>query len=622
MNVRAYIETDPAPRLPGLFAALAVRLDDADWSSLEETPFATLAERFALSEAESTLIALLAGGALSLDLRAALDSRMGPQAGIGAWFRLIPGLDWSSFAPTSVLRAWSLVTVHRAARFQDSQLSLDPRLLDWCLGTPSVDSRLLPYVGHLAPARFIAPSHDAAAKRGLEAFAELAQRSSRPLCCIVGDGASTRDRLASDMARALDMTPLALAVSLLEENAADRSLLLRLAARETILGRMLPMFAFRQFGTREADALGAAQGIALALTGSLEHSDALPRAIVVKLDPPDSAERTLLWRRHLPALDDHGALSLAENFAGSVDDIASVCDSLAILPEGRRADAAWHQARAVLAPPPDPLVLEIAPHATWHDLVLPAATEAALRALMAQSRHRATVYRRWGFADRMTRGLGITALFTGPSGTGKTLAAEAIAAELGQRLLRVNLAQVVDKYVGETEKHLDRIFALVERAGAIVLFDEADSLFAKRTDGDRNREHFNATTVAYLLQRLESCAATCILTTNLRGNIDEAFMRRLRFVVQFAFPGLAERRRLWRGAFPAAAPVGDLDFDLLATLPAAGGVIRNAAQNAAFFAADARRPIGMEHLLNALELENAKLVQPIDLGSVRRRLAP
>jgi ATPase family associated with various cellular activities (AAA) len=611
-NIRA------TPALPEVLDRLAEGLalpDGPDWSVLNGSVFDRLGDAFGLSGAQTRLISLLAGSALSGRFAEVVEQRIGAPV-IEGWLRLIPGLDWASFAPGSVLRSWSLVQVHRAARLCDCAVSIDARLLDWCLGTPGVDARLLPYRRPTEPAAVLSQGHAVQVLPTARTLAAQAAQGGRACYLIVGEGMATRERVATELAKALDMVPLPLAAPLLEVAAADRALLLRLAARETVLGRMLPVFALLRIGAAEVGALHQIEGIALVLAEAVDARTQLPPGIgVLALEPPDSAARVVLWQRHLPGLGLPDAAGLAEAYAVGADDIARICNGTG----GDDPAAVWAEAHRILAPPPDPLVLELRPRAGWGDLVLSPPTEAALRAIAAQTRHRAQVYRAWDFAGRTTRGLGITALFTGPSGTGKTLAAEVIAADLGLRLLRVNLAQVVDKYVGETEKHLDHVFGLAERSGAILLFDEADALFSKRSDGDSGQERFTAMTVAYLLQRLESTPATCILTTNLRGNVDDAFLRRLRFVVQFAFPGLAERQKLWRGAFPDAAPLGRLDLDLLATLPATGGTIRNAALNAAFFAAEAGRPIGMDHILAALEIENAKLVQAIDLGALRRK---
>ncbi|HEU0015942.1 MAG TPA: ATP-binding protein, partial [Longimicrobium sp.] len=250
------------------------------------------------------------------------------------------------------------------------------------------------------------------------------------------------------------------------------------------------------------------------------------------------------------------------------------------------------------------------------DLVLPEAQTRTLRQIVAQARHRARVYGQWGFGRAGERGLGISALFSGPSGTGKTLAAEVIAGALALDLYRIDLSQVVSKYVGETEKNLRRVFDAAEAGGAVLLFDEADALFGKRSEVKDAHDRYANIEVSYLLQRMESYGGLAILTTNLKDALDPAFLRRLRFVVGFPFPDAAQRERIWRRAFPAAAPTEGVDPSRLATLAVSGGNIRNIALGAAFLAADEDAPVRMDHLLRAARAEMAKLEKPVSATEV------
>jgi len=222
-------------------------------------------------------------------------------------------------------------------------------------------------------------------------------------------------------------------------------------------------------------------------------------------------------------------------------------------------------------------------------------------------RHRMKVYETWGFRTKSSRGLGICALFAGASGTGKTLAAEVLANELRLDLYRIDLSQVVSKYIGETEKNLRRVFDAAEHGGSILLFDEADALFGKRSEVKDSHDRYANIEVSYLLQRMEAYRGLAILTTNMKGALDAAFLRRIRFIVQFPFPDASQRTEIWRRIFPGATPVNGLDVTKLARLNVAGGTIRNIALNAAFLAADAEEPVGMRHVLRATRGEYAKL---------------
>jgi ATP-dependent 26S proteasome regulatory subunit len=269
------------------------------------------------------------------------------------------------------------------------------------------------------------------------------------------------------------------------------------------------------------------------------------------------------------------------------------------------------------------LALKIEPKCGWRDIVLPDAQMNHLRELCDQVRHHYTVWSDWGFERKLSRGKGLSALFSGPSGTGKTMGAEVLAYELGLDLYKVDLSGVVSKYIGETEKNLGRIFEEAERSNAILFFDEADALFGKRTEVTEARDRYANIEVSYLLQRMEEYEGVVILATNLHENMDDAFTRRIRFVIEFPFPDETSRRRIWQSQFPPEAPVSkDVDFDYLAReFQVAGGNIKNIALNAAFLAAargeknpenrngNATR-IGMQDFFHGARREFAKMGKP------------
>ena len=242
----------------------------------------------------------------------------------------------------------------------------------------------------------------------------------------------------------------------------------------------------------------------------------------------------------------------------------------------------------------------------WEDLVLPAGALDQLKQIVDQASFRHHVYSQWGFHSKMPRGRGVTALFAGPSGTGKTMAAEVLANALGLRIYRVDFSRVVDKYIGETEKNLSRLFDAAEGSGAILFFDEADALFGKRTEVKDSHDRYANIEAGYLLQRIEEQTGVVILATNLRSNLDEAFLRRFRFVVEFPFPGAVERKQIWHRAFPEKTPTGNLDLDLLARFEFSGASIMNVTVRAAFLAAAEGSVVRMDHLLRAAEAELAK----------------
>jgi SpoVK/Ycf46/Vps4 family AAA+-type ATPase len=246
---------------------------------------------------------------------------------------------------------------------------------------------------------------------------------------------------------------------------------------------------------------------------------------------------------------------------------------------------------------------------TWDMLVLPAEQISQMREICNQVKYRAVVYEQWGFEKRLSLGKGLNILFSGPPGCGKTMSAEVIANEIGLEIYKIDVSQVVSKYIGETEKNLAEIFSEAETSNAILFFDEADALFGKRSEVKDAHDRYANVEISYLLQKMEEYKGIVILATNLNQNIDDAFLRRLHFNVAFPFPEKEQRKLIWKGMFPAAAPVeNNLDYDFLAEkFILAGGNIKNIALNAAFYAANDASPIGIKQIMLAAKREYKKL---------------
>jgi ATP-dependent 26S proteasome regulatory subunit len=337
--------------------------------------------------------------------------------------------------------------------------------------------------------------------------------------------------------------------------------------------------------------------------------------VTFEVGPPRSDEQAAIWRESLaeaPCLDGE-ITALASQFSLGVPAIRALC-AQALDPDKSTADLSsrlWAGCRSQARPRMEVLARRIEPSATWDDLVLPQPQLRTLREVAVHVRRRAKVYEQWGFAARYTRGLGISLLAAGPSGTGKTMAAEVLANELRLDLYHIDLSQVVSKYIGETEKNLSRLFDAAEGGAAILLFDEADALFGKRSEVKDSHDRYANIEISYLLQRMEAYRGLAILTTNMKDALDAAFLRRIRFVVQFPFPDAAQRAEIWRRVFPPATPAEGLDVDRLARLNVSGGNIRNIAMNAAFLAAEAGQPVRMPHLAAAARGEFTKLEKPL-----------
>ena len=271
----------------------------------------------------------------------------------------------------------------------------------------------------------------------------------------------------------------------------------------------------------------------------------------------------------------------------------------------------------------DDLAEKLEPGVSWEDIELADETERELRTVTAHVTHRGRIYAEWQFEERFSRGTGVVALFSGRSGTGKTMAAEVIATETGMELYKIDLSSVVSKYIGETEENLEEIFTEAENSNAILLFDEADAVFGDRAAVSDATDRYANVEVNYLLQRIESYDGVVLLTTNYESNIDTAFMRRIDHSVPFRRPQEAIRQSIWEDIFPAATPVAELDYEFLSSFKLTGGDIRTIAQTAAILAAADEGEVTMKHVVRGLqrELEKAgKMVDPQDFGTYREFL--
>jgi AAA+ superfamily predicted ATPase len=340
--------------------------------------------------------------------------------------------------------------------------------------------------------------------------------------------------------------------------------------------------------------------------------------LTIEFDSASFAQARRTWRTvlgHSATLADDELDVLASRYRlppSRIRAAASYAVQLARLRGGPDADPGLAEfVRASRAQGPaglSGLARKIEPIHRWDDMVLPDDARLQLRELCARTEYAIRVFQDWGFGSRMSLGKGTSALFAGASGTGKTMAAEVIAAELALDLYRIDLATVVSKYIGETEKNLDRVFAAARYANAILLFDEADALFGKRSEVRDAHDRYANLEIAYLLQKMEEYDGLSILATNLKQNLDEAFLRRLTYTVLFPFPAVAEREAIWRKTCPAGLPLAaDVDFAALAkSFKLSGGNIRNALLAAAFFAAADHEAVAMRHLVHGVRREVQK----------------
>jgi hypothetical protein len=639
-------------------AAAATAMEEA--ASISPPPaLRILRDRAGLSEFEERVLLLCIGAELDTRIAPLCGAAQGDHAKSYPTFALALAIfddpAWDALSPERPLRYWRLIEIHQpgAQPLTVSALRADERMVAFVKGLNYPDDRLSPLLwpllgGHAPVA--LPPSQRAQADA---IIARLRVGGEPPLVELLGADDMSKQAVAHHVAGALGRIVYRLPADSLPSAVAELESLTRLWERETAL---LPLALYVDApdapnvgeGATSSSTTSAVSRFVSRATGLLflaTRDAAMPiglRDVMrVEVAKPTVAEQRDAWVDALiadareaagteaddsaiPGAEspdvDRGAAALAAQFDLSLMAIHRIAGAARVAWEGDRlpfADRLWAAAVAHARPTLDTLAERIEPKATWKELVLPAPEERTLRALAAQVRRRATVYQEWGFADRMNRGLGISALFAGESGTGKTMAAEVIANELRLALYRIDLSAVVSKYIGETEKNLRRVFDAAEGGGAILFFDEADALFGKRSEVKDSHDRYANIEINYLLQRMEGYRGVAILATNMKGALDAAFMRRLRFVVNFPFPAVAERRSIWRGAFPAGALVGRLDFDRLARLPLSGGSIQNVALGAAFLAADAETPVTMPLVLDAARAELRKLDLAVNEADLR-----
>lgn len=646
-----------------LAAQIAARRAESDRRGVP-LRLAMLAERFALDRIDLDL--LLSALAPEIDSAHAAFLADLPLAALG---RPTAGLAIDAIAPTveerlaarrrlahtAPLIRFDLLRLSEdpaapAAPLPLRALEIDPRIAAFLLGDDTPDARLAPFARALTPAASLAdlilPPE---ITQGLARFLDRDPARDRPpagapapVVYLEGPPGAGKRALAEALCARASLPLLAVDAAAL------------LAAGDDAFARAAPRAA-REARLRDAAihwigagpalqperpiaraallaALAAHTGLTF-LSGSTpwEPAGAIEgRAFVrVELPRPSARDQARLWLIALGQqcgadVDLNALTGMFRLTGGQIQDAAAAARDLARL---RDPDAATitmpdltaacrrRHGRRLGA-----LARLLPPRHGWDDLVLPADRKAILREICAHVRHRGRVLGEWGLDRRLGTGKGLSALFSGPPGTGKTMAAGVIAADLGVALYHIDLSAVVSKYIGETEKHLAELFDDAEAANAALFFDEADALFGKRTEVRDAHDRYANLETSYLLQRIESYEGVVLLASNLLKNIDEAFVRRLAFVVEFPFPGVAERLAIWRGLWAPETPLDqDVDLEFLAArVELAGGYLRNIALAAAYLAAEEGAPIAMRHLLHATRREYQKMGKVVDPGTLTR----
>jgi hypothetical protein len=587
---------------------------------------------FGLSPFERELLLLVSALELDETVRGAVATLNGGtsvRASFALALRVLVSAHWDALSPNAPLRHWNLIEVEPGAPLALAALRIDERILHFISGIAAMDARLQSVTRLIAPemrAEEIAETIFAVQVAGAISNGQgrlvIVQNES-------ADAAALRDCAHAALAH-LEQYGLWIAAQDLPADAAEMSAIARRVDREAALTGVVPVLGVEPGSEHLATNFCARIRSSLLWLGPPASAlTALPHAPrIVRFNQPSAdasqARRMLAarWSALTDESDSDGSVAIALDRAGvqfhltaaAADDVV---ENIRALPASERARAAWRLAREAARGGLEAVAQRIVTRVDFSDLVLPSPHLSTLRDIARHLKHRDRVLGEWGFGDKHSRGHGMTALFAGESGTGKTLAAEAIANEAGLDLYRVDLATLVSKYIGETEKNLKRLFDAAEASGAVLLFDEADALFGKRSEVKDSHDRYANIEVAYLLQRVEAYRGLAILTTNMKSALDRAFLRRIRFVVNFPFPDVTAREQIWRRQFPSRAPLGDVDFKALAKLNLPGGNINSIALNAAFKAADGDTPIDQATLMSAARAEFAKLERSMGDAAAR-----
>jgi ATPase family associated with various cellular activities (AAA) len=590
---------------------------------------------FGLSSFERTVLLACAG--MELDSRfaqtcaaAQADKRACPTFAL--LLAAFGDAHWDATSPAAPLRHWRLIEMESGPTLTTSPLRIDERILHYLTGTSYVDQRLNGYLQQVSVSGSLPPSQQRVAQRAVALWV-ASEDDSRVMVELSGASLWTRQTVAATTCSLAGLPAYRVLAAVLPLHYAEIHSLLRLVEREAMLHNAAIVLDCHGLETHDGARTSAvrlfAEGLAAPLIAITPRrlGGYSRQAVFLEVSNPLMEEQRSEWRARLgdSALCLNGSLDvLVSQFNMSGDQIHASSLRAATLGEAssepnaaQTLDAIWESCRVQARPALDELAQRVETGAGWDGLVLPQPQLDLLRDIAAQMRLRARVYHGWGFAAGSGRGLGITALFSGASGTGKTTAAEILATELKLDLYRIDLSQVVSKYIGETEKSLRRIFDAAEAGGALLFFDEADALFGRRTEVKDSHDRYANIEVSYLLQRMEAYRGLAVLATNMRQALDPAFLRRIRFIVQFPFPDAALREEIWRRAIPPQAPTEAIEVRQLARLCVTGGNIRNIAVGAAFLAMGAGEPIRMSHLLEAARREYLKIEKPLTETEIR-----
>lgn len=579
---------------------------------------------FQLSPFEQNILLMCAGVELSSEFRKTIEGENNPRGSSLPTFGLaLSALDnayWGALLPESPLRYWKLIHVIEGELLTTSQLQINESVLHFLAGLSQIDQQVQDYLEPITGLNHkLTPSQlrivDEIENQLKKAFVE-----KNSFICLKGQRNISKFSVAKQAFSKLGYNIVLISGTKLPKNLKDIRSLSRILNREAAIHKLGIFLECERINSSDGNTAELVRSFISDINGIiiLGVNDWVPDLnyplFTTTLQKPSSDEQLHLWKNEFSSSEfsqngyfdglvsqfDLGTaeiLETSQEFSGD----ESTMDAEVL------KSKLWNRCLERSRPKLSELARQIIPKSGWQDLILPETQKDMLVAISKSIRYKRTVFEKWGFSSKSSRGLGISALFSGDSGTGKTMAAEVLSHELNLDLFKVDLSQVVNKYIGETEKNLKRIFDAAEFGGAILLFDEADALFGKRSDVKDSHDRYANVEVSYLLQRMEEYKGLAILTTNMKNALDKAFLRRLKFIIQFPFPDQQSRESIWRKIFPENAPLGTLDYRKLGRLNISGGHIKNIAINAAFFAADEDAGISMDHIRKAARLEYAKM---------------
>jgi len=615
-------------------------LQDKKQAMSEPSTLDTICETFALNDFEKKILLMCAGVELMSDFGALITKLQGHKDLAHPTFNLamayLSGATWEAVSPLAGLRKWNLINIKNTSVLVKSKLIIDESVLHYLTGVNYLDERLDNLITTLKFDIHLVPSQKKLVKDISSKVFKNSESTQAAIISLEGNENEDQLMIAGAIAQKHDRELCHLSVHAIPNNRNEIRILAKIWNREAALNKQALYINTNNLGEADAtktqaiiDFISHIKSLVI-----LNHADWLLRLNKTyynfTVHKPTRKEQLTLWKKSLgeisQSIDKHLKDVVAHFDLGASTIVEAATEINHLLSDDEKEQTyieslIWETCCKHTRPKVDNLAHLIKPIATWKDIVLPEDQTTTLKEIANQVKNRVKVYDDWGFAEKSTRGFGISALFTGESGTGKTMAAEVLANELKLDLYRIDLSQVVNKYIGETEKNLKRIFDAAEAGGAILLFDEADALFGKRSEVKDSHDRYSNIEIGYLLQRMEAYQGLAILTTNMKNAIDDAFLRRIRFVIHFKKPDAENRAIIWKQVFTSKTKLGSLDYTALSRINFPGGNIRNIALNAAFRGANDNNEVQMYHIYDAILSECDKIeknLSRVDIEALRK----